>query len=141
MRIKWAIIILFIGTTSCKTKVTTTTTEKIQLEQEFRHTTEVHTLGTSTKTIIPCKEANQEIQAGNTKVVFKTIRDTLRVFIETAPTLTQKDSIHTAKDLKITSDKYEKVTVYRIPKWTWFTMAGLLALVLWAYRRIILTVL
>ncbi len=129
-----AILLFTLTMIGCKTKEKVVTKNHFMSDTQIHHRSEVHTLPTSYKTIIPCKEANQEMTVGETKVVFKTVRDTLRVFVEVPETRSVQDSTFTAKTDVKEEESHTLVTRYRVPKWAWFSLLINVGLLIWMFR-------
>lgn len=133
-------ILLSIGMIGCKTKEKVVTKNHFVNSSTINHRSEVVTLGTHTRTIVNCKEVDQEVQVGDVKVLIKAIdsTDSFKVEIQT-PEITQvKDSTNQQTQEIKTETVYEKVTVYKTPKWAWWLIIILLGLAAWGNRKLIL---
>ena len=130
------ILVIFVSMmTGCRTKERVVTKNHFVNDTEINHRTEVVTLPTHYKTIVPCKEANQELQLGETKVVFKTVRDTVYLEVVQDSVVSVNEEVVKDREEVIDNNEYEKVTVTRWPKLLWISLVVNLALLAWIFRK------
>lgn len=128
----------------CRSKKEYVYRDHIIDNSEFKHLVEVQKLGVNTTTIIPCKEIDQVVTLGETKVELTSVdsTDMIRVHIsQPEESYVKKDSTYVENIEKITEEKKEIVYERYIPKFIWYILIASVVLNIWAYRKTILTLL
>lgn len=147
------IIFLLLFSVGCKPKKEYIYRDTVIDNTEIQHTKETIFKGSKVTTIIPCKEVDQVVDLGNTKIKIKSVPIDTRIdTLSTSEgsiimTINQDDfiSVDTTKvsERVETYNEKSKEIVYEkyIPKWMWYLLIASVLLNIWSYRKPILLLL
>lgn len=130
------IISLAVG---CKSTNQMTTSTREITEHRFDHRTEIVTLPSSNTIVLPTKiPPTRKVMGRSTIIIEPTIGGLSTLTVNTPENISRIDTVYIERTDTAQTHETKVVTTNKTPRWIIWTLVVLVALVIWAYKEVLL---